>query len=156
MDQTRLNQLEQFIVFAKSKTYVGDGQKLLPYRLDSHDLQVIDGEWSYHDSYFGGADFLGQEIVYYQHTAVWGMNYYGMLLQPDRITAAEIGQMINKSLTRMYAEGRFLGGFEHAENELRYVDQSEGPVSRFTGKEVIYLNGDLVYQLHYHGGMINI
>jgi hypothetical protein len=27
--------------------YVGSGQKLLPYRLGSHDLQFFDGDWAY-------------------------------------------------------------------------------------------------------------
>ena len=38
LDLTALN---TFIIRAKAATYVGSGQKLLPYRLGSHDLQFL-------------------------------------------------------------------------------------------------------------------
>jgi hypothetical protein len=154
MEKEQIDALNQFIVSAKRVTYVGGGAKLLPYRLGSKDLQFRDGDWAYHDSYFGESDFLGQEIVYYQTKAVWGMNYYGRLLRPDLATAAQMGGMIMTSLTKMYAENRFLGGFEHIEGDLRYVDSNEGDVAAFTGTELIYLHGELVYRLVYHGGLI--
>ena len=52
-----LNTLHAFIIRAKAATYVGSGQKLLPYRLGSHDLQFSEGDWAYHDSYLGESDF---------------------------------------------------------------------------------------------------
>jgi hypothetical protein len=155
MNQEQLNSLNQFIVSAKRTTYVGGGAKLLPYRLGSHDLQYQEGDWAYHDSYFGGSDFLGQEIVYYQMKPVWGMNYYGCLLRPDLATAEQMGQMIMTSLSKMYEENRFLGGFEHIEGSLKYVDTSEGEAAAFHGTEYIYLNEVLVYRLVYHGGLIH-
>ncbi|MCZ2099445.1 MAG: DUF5680 domain-containing protein, partial [Anaerolineae bacterium] len=85
---------------------------------------------------------------------VWGMNYYGRLLLPDQIGASEIGRMIKRSLTLMYAEGRFLGGFEHVEGDLRYTDENEGDVRAFLGVERIFLSGELAYRLRYHGGSI--
>jgi hypothetical protein len=54
----------------------------------------------------------------------------------------------------MYKEGRFLGGFEHVEHDLRYLDISDGPMTNFTGMEEIYQNYMLVYRLTYHGGLI--
>jgi hypothetical protein len=149
-----LNALHDFIVRAKAATYVGSGQKLLPYRLGSHDLQLIDGDWAYHDSYVGDSDFMGEEIVYYQRQVVWGMNYFGYLLQPDRISSAQAGQVIKVSLTRLYEEGRFLGGFEYTVDDLRYVDTNKGDVQLFHGKEWIEREGQIVYELLYHGGLI--
>src|SRR5579885_2403837 len=105
--------LEQFIIRAKQHTYAGGGKKLLPYRLGSKDLQYAEGDWAYHDSYLGESDFIGQEIVYYQGKPVWGMNYFGVILRPDEITSAQAGEMIKRSLTRLYLEGRFLGAFAH-------------------------------------------
>ena len=112
-----LEQLTTFIVRAKAATYVGSGTKSLSHRPGSHDLEFHEGEYSYLDSYFGGTDFLGQEVVYYKDKPVWAMNYYGRVLKPAIITAAEAGQMIKESLSRMYEEGRFLGGFEHTIND---------------------------------------
>jgi hypothetical protein len=155
MEKQFLETLEQFIVRAKQATYVGNGLELLPYRLGSKDLQFRAGGFIYHDSYLGESDFIGQEIIYYSLQPVWGMNYFGWILQPDKITSAQAGQMIKKSLSRLYNEGRFLGGFEYKDNALRYFDTNTGNTSSFLGTEYIYLGEELVYQLAYHGGLLH-
>ncbi len=147
-------QLNAFIVRAKAATYVGGGAKSLAYRPGSHDLQFHDGQFSYLDSYFGGSDFLGQEVVYFAGKPVWAMNYYGRILQPEWITAAEAGHIIQESLEQMYHEGRFLNGFEHTTPGGTYTDTSEGDVTSFTGKEWITRQNVRVYELVYHGGLI--
>jgi hypothetical protein len=154
MNTFTLEELTAFIVRAKRTTYVGSGQKLLPYRLGSHDLQYFEGEWAYHDTYLGESDFIGEESVYHHGKVVWAMNYFGRILKPDKITSAQAGKMIKQSLTRMYAEDRFLGGFEHTEGDLHYVDTNEGDIRFFTGKEWIDQSGEIVYELVYHGGLI--
>jgi hypothetical protein len=154
MDTLPLTELHDFIVRAKQATYVGDGQKLLPYRLGSHDLQYVKGDWAYHDSYLGESDFIGQEAVYYQQKVVWGMNYFGRILNSEWITSAQAGAMIQTSLSKMYSEHRFLGGFQHTEGEFSYVDTNEGDYQFFTGREWISRNNEIVYELIYHGGLI--
>lgn len=149
-----LTALHDFIIRAKAATYVGSGQKLLPYRLGSHDLQFVDGDWAYHDSYLGERDFIGEEIVYRQQQVVWGMNYFGYILQPDRISSAQAGHVIKVSLTRLYQENRFLGGFASTVDDLRYVDTNTGDVSLFHGKEWIEHEVQIVYELFYHGGLV--
>src|SRR5512141_438585 len=149
-----INELNAFIVRAKAASYVGNGEHVTPCRLEAHDLRFTDGEWSYHDSYFGGTDFIGGEVVYFAEKPVWAMNYYGRILRDDILTAAEAGQMIKVSLSRMYKEDRFLGGFEHMENDLTYVDSSEGNVDSFHGREFIRRGQETAYELDYHGGLI--
>jgi hypothetical protein len=149
-----LQLLHDFIVRAKSSTYIGGGKKLLPYRLGSHDLQFEDGDWAYHDSYLGESDFIGQEIVYFQGKIIWGMNYFGRILLPNLISAAQAGAVIKAGLSRMYAEGRFLGGFEYSDGVYHYTDTSSGSVEFFTGKEWISRAGTIVYELVYHGGLV--
>jgi len=149
-----MSMLHDFIVRAKQATYVGNGEKLLSYRLGSVDLQYREGDWVYHDSYFGSQDFLGQEVVYERGKPIWGMNYFGRILLPEKITVRETVDMIRRSLSAMYAEGRFLGGFEHEYQQWKYVDHSVGEITAFTGKEWIEKQGERVYELQYHGGMI--
>jgi len=149
-----LKALNSFIVQAKASTYVGDAEHVAPSRPGSHDLHLMDGQWAYQDSYFGGTDFIGEEVVYFDQKPVWAMNYYGRILRDDLLSAAQAGQMIKASLSRMYMEGRFLGGFEHAENDLTYVDTSEGGPECFHGREFIRRGKELAYELVYHGGLI--
>ncbi len=144
-----------FILLAKQASYVGGGNKLLPYRLGSHDLQFFMDDWAYHDCYLGESDFIGEEIVYYRGKVVWGMNYFGRILQPEKITSAQAGAIIQQSLSKMYQSGRFLGGFQYTVGEFSYTDTNEGDPLYFTGREWIDLKGEMVYQLVYHGGLVN-
>lgn len=149
-----VNALNAFIVRAKAATYVGNGEHVAPCRAGSHDLRFTDDEWSYHDSYFGGTDFIGEEVVYFAGRPVWAMNYYGRILRDDLLTGAQAGQMIKASLSRMYKESRFLGGFEYNEDDLTYVDASEGDANYFHGRELIRREQEIAYELVYHGGLI--
>ncbi|CUX47266.1 MULTISPECIES: DUF5680 domain-containing protein [Agrobacterium] len=147
--------LEEFIVQAKAATYVGGGDKSsTPTRQGSHDLGYRDGDWHYIDSYFGGTDFIGQEVVWHQGTAVWAMSYYGRILRPDMIDGTTAGMVIQRSLSTLYREGRFLGGFTHPVENLVYVDTNAGEFESFTGVERIYRGHVETYRLDYHGGII--
>jgi len=154
MNKFSLPELDEFILQAKSSSYVGGAAHIQSCRPASHDLQFKQGEWAYLDSYFGGANFIGEEVVWYAGTPVWALNYYGYILKPELITSAQTGQIIQTSLARMYAENRFLGGFQHHMGDSAYFDTSEGDVSRFTGKEWIEVRDTRTYELVYHGGLI--
>ncbi len=154
MSNLSLTELHSFIVRAKAATYVGGGAKIPSCRTASHDLQFKDGNWSYLDSYFGGTDFIGEETVWHARNPVWVMNYYGYILKPELITPSQAGQTIKASLSRMYTENRFLGGFQHSEDDFTYFDTSEGDFNRFTGREWIQRDGIKVYELVYHGGLV--
>lgn len=146
--------LKSFIVAAKAACYVGDGAIAKPCRKDSHDLSYSSGDWKYLDSYFGGTDFMGQEVVWYKGKAVWAMNYYGYILNPDLINAQKAGEIIKKSLAVLYAKNRFLGGFEFTIDDYTYIDTNKGDELKFSGVELILRDGKEVYQLDYHGGQL--
>lgn len=147
--------LKEFIVQAKSATYVGGGNKSgTSTRKGSHDLTYQNGEWHYIDSYFGGTDFIGQEVIWYKGVAVWAMNYYGRILRPDMIDGTMAGGIIQASLSTLYQEGRFLGGFTQQVGDFVYVDTNMGECQSFTGVERIYRGDVETYRLDYHGGII--
>ena len=141
MTPNELEELERFIVRAKASSYVGEGKQLLPYRLDSHDVQYIEGDWAYHDSYL-------------RRKAVWAMNYYGRIVEPTAITGAEAGRVIRASLSSLYNEGRFLGGYRHQSEPFTYYDTYDGDFTWFHGREWISSEKGLAYELLYHGGLI--
>lgn len=82
------------------------------------------------------------------------MNYYGRILRLDLISPAQAGQVIKASLSKMYSEGRFLGGFEYRHAGFIYFDTSAGDVTSFRGREYISRRGETAYELLYHGGLI--
>jgi len=152
--QLELSELEAFIVLAKSQTYVGGGRFSSSCRPGSHDVAFDNDAWSYLDSYFGGTDFIGQEVVWQSNVPVWAMNYYGRILLPEKMNAERAGKIIKESLSELYAEGRFLGGFSNTIDNAYYVDNSVGHVSGFSGTEKILIDKLAVYQLDYHGGLV--
>ncbi len=149
-----LDDLHAFIIEAKACTYVGNGAPVLSHRPGSHDLEHHRPPFAYLDSYYGGADFIGEEAVYFEGQPVWAMNYYGRILRPDLIGPAEAGQIIKASLTALYVEQRFLGGFRYETHDSVYYDTNDGDFTAFTGLEWIERGGARVYELHYHGGLI--
>jgi hypothetical protein len=146
--------LEAFIVAAKRATYVGSGGPAESSRPGSHDLVFSDGAFAYRDSYFGGTDFVGQEVVWMNDVPVWAMNYYGYILRPDLIDSMRAGATIKAALQALYREGRFLGGFECSGPHGAYRDRSTGDVSHFRGHECIIVDGVEAYALDYSGGLI--
>jgi hypothetical protein len=149
-----LSELKSFVVAAKRASYVGDGERTGPSRPGSHDLAFAQGPWGYRDSYFGGTDFVGQEVVWRSGEPVWAMNYYGYILRPELIDAARAGATIKAALSVMYSEGRFLGGFQWISPYGVYRDTSNGGIEHFLGREVILVGGTEAYALDYFGGLI--
>jgi hypothetical protein len=147
-------ELNAVIVRAKAAAYVGGGGRVAASRTGSHDLAWSEGRWRYLDSYFGGTDFLGQEVVWQDEAPVWAMNYYGYILRPDLIDAEGAGATIKAALAALYAEGRFLGGFSWSGPHGDYCDRSEGSVAQFRGRETITVGGVQAYALDYFGGLV--
>ena len=147
-------ELYQFIVEAKANAYVARAPKCLSSRQGAHDIQYRQGRFQYLDSYFGGTDFLGQEVVYFDGKPVWAMNYYGAILQPERYDGEKAGNAVLASLSKLYESGHFLGESKNETAWGIYHDTNQGDVTSFTGYEWITLDDIKVYQLHYHGGVI--
>lgn len=94
--------LERFIVEAKAVSYVsGQPSTAAPTRTGAHDISYQRGAFSYLDSYFGGTDFLGQEVVWKDGAPIWAMNYYGRILDPERFDGERAGTVIKQALSAL-------------------------------------------------------
>jgi hypothetical protein len=51
-------------------------------------------------------------------------------------------------------QGAFWGGWSHSQDGLTYHDTSQGSLDHFSGREWIEKEGEAVYELVYHGGLI--
>ncbi|WP_237153668.1 DUF5680 domain-containing protein [Oryzibacter oryziterrae] len=146
--------LNSFIIRAKAATYAGGGANAPSSRTASHDLAFAHGDFRYLDSYFGGSDFAGQETVWLRDEPVWVMNYFGRILRDDLITGHQAGILIKAALSALYTESRFLGGHRFAQEDLLYIDMSDGDFSNFFGYEEIRRKDVRVYELRYCGGRV--
>lgn len=150
-----IDELKDFIVEAKSKAYIGGGTAQPPSRTGAHDIGYQRDRWRYLDSYFGGTDFAGQETVWFGDDTRWVMNYFGHVVRPDLIDAERAGIVIKTALETMYREKRhFLGGMQYRHAYGTYIGTSRGDTQHFSGREVIFVDGDEAYELDYRGGLI--
>jgi len=141
-----------FLIRAKRNTYASGIQPSAGSRTASHDLPYQEGKYQYLDTYLGGFHFIGEEAVWKGGVALWGMNYYGTMLAP---TIPEgFGQFLKDALIRLPNEAPYRGPAEYRDARFRYACRWEGSIQRFSGREIIDLEGEKIYELVFHGGEV--
>jgi Domain of unknown function (DUF5680) len=151
-----INEVEllAFVIRSKKATYVGSGGGSEPSRVGSRDLTFADGPYRYRDSYFGGTDFLGQEVVWHHELPTWVMNYYGYIVRTDLIEPTGAGNTLKAALSQPNAQGRLLDNFTFDGAAGTYEIRSSGTIAHFSGRETIHVGPTLAYALDYHGGLV--
>jgi len=156
MTQIDTQSLGRFLNDTNNSTYANkDAAKAPATRPQSEDYHFEQGDFVYHDTYFGDRDFIGGEVVYKDNVPVWGMNYYGYILVPS-VSEKTVYNFLREAL--MQEDAGVIpvrGPASHESNDWRYVNIPVGGLDRFTGKEEIYQGGVLVYRADYHGGFIS-
>lgn len=150
-----LNELRKFIFFAKQNTYAcsQDGDEKIN---DDHsrEFQYRDREFLYRDRYFGNDPFSGQEIVYYNDSPVWSMNYYGNIIERSDLKN-EIFTFLRIALSNLNENYPFRGIDNLCIGKFKYNNIYKGDLLHFSGHESIYYEEHLVYCLDYFGGKIS-
>ena len=72
-------ELRTFLIESKKECYASGRAGTAGPRPGVVDLTHSRGPWMYLDSYYGGKAFLGEELVWCEGRAVWGMNYHGFM-----------------------------------------------------------------------------
>lgn len=151
------NDLSNFLSEAKNQTYANKSIKKAPSsRLGSFDYEYSNGKMTYHDTYFGGTKFIGEEVVYNsENLPVWGMNYYGVTLN-ENLTEDMLDNALRSALMKVGEDGTIpvRGPKEFINNEYRYTFEVNGDLDCFNGTETIYYNNEKIYILKCHGGII--
>ena len=156
------NTFINFLINAKKSTYANSNiKKVESSRVGSSDYhyeEIIDNKkYIYHDTYFGGTKFMGEEVVYCDdNKPVWGMNYYGVTLD-DTLGEEAMDKALRPALMRVGEDEdiipvRGIAKFEN--NGYIYTFKTTGTIEKFDGIEQIYKANNLIYELHCSGGMI--
>jgi hypothetical protein len=145
-----------FLIEAKRNTYAGGRPPTGSCRRASKDLGYSSGDYEYLDSYFGGADFLGEEVVYCMGSAIWGMNYYGRSIADADAdpSAVGMGEILHSALMEPPPEAPFRGPRYHKLGDCEYRCSWEGGLEDFKGEEEILRAGIRIYRLSFHGGSL--
>lgn len=147
-------ELSEFLVKAKINTYASSGEGGERILEDgSKELSYEINEWKYRDRYFGFNPFIGEEVVWKNGKAVWGMNYYGGVIS-NKVVGKQLYQFLQKAMRLVNMEKPFRGPVGFQEGEWDYKDESIGTVDKFYGTETIYFQKEKVYELKYQGGVV--
>ena len=156
------NSFEIFLINAKKATYANSKiEKVHSSRLGSNDYhyeEVIDNKkYTYHDTYFGGIKFMGEEVVYCNSDKpIWGMNYYGVTFD-DTLGEEAMDNALRPALMRVGEDKNGIparGPSKFENNDYIYTFKTTGTIENFDGIEQIYKDNNLIYELHCSGGII--
>lgn len=150
------NSFEKFLINAKKQTYANSNIKeVASLRPRSKDYHYEEDNFVYHDTYFGGTNFIGEEVVYKNDHPIWAMNYRGVTLDDNKGEAA-MDAALRPALMKV-GEDNILplrGPKEFHSEKYKYTFDVDGNMSNFSGVEKIFKDDKLVYELKCEGGII--
>jgi transcriptional regulator with XRE-family HTH domain len=138
-----------FLCMAKKSTYAGKGAGTKASRPNSHDLEYVEGDLKYIDTYLGGEQFSGEEALWKNDTPFWSMNYVGRILG-DEFS----GDFLKEALRLVPKENPYRGPVIYLSGQYKYHCVINGEFEWFQGYEEIYFNNNKVYECFFHGGVI--
>jgi hypothetical protein len=147
-----------FLIEAKRHTYAAGGPETGSCRRASKDLAYRAGDYEYYDSYFGAADFIGEEVVYRSGVPIYGMNYYGKSIADadagESPAAAGMGEVLHAALMEPPRDAPYRGPRYFKLGDCEYRCDWRGSPRDFSGEEEILRGGARIYFLAFHGGSI--
>ena len=148
------NELINFILKARAKTYAGGGGEVEPAFKNSHQLEYKEGDWFYRDVYYTGKGiFMGLDTVYFQDKAVWSTSYYGNF---KKMTEEEVDSVLRAALLDNWETARTWHKVEWQKGNFKYICEpdSASSIEEMSGTEKIFKNNEEVYRFFYAGGLL--
>ena len=149
--------IEDFLIEAKKQTYANENTpKTASSRLNSNDYEYRKDNMIYHDTFFGGTNFIGEEVVYIDNKTYWAMNYYGTTLD-ENLSEEALDKALRPALMKVGENNNVIpvrGPKEFINGEYKYVFEVNGDINCFNGIETIYKNNVKIYELKCTGGLI--
>ena len=155
-----LKKLSKFLVKAKNRTYASvNKMKIEPERSLHNELDFIEGEFYYRDSYVGFFQAPGMEEVRIgkDGKTIWTMAYSGGMIaeyQEDVDFALQTFTFLKKAMALVDEERPFRGPENFEEGDWRYVCEVKGDIKRFLGHEKIFFKEREVFNQDYIGGIV--
>jgi len=150
------NELCKFLVEAKKSTYAaGDSAQKITNYDKSTTLVFEDGDWKYHDNYFGGEPYGGREVVFFKGSPIYIMTYYGRV--DDSVSDINsVYWVLMNALKLIPEDSPYRGPEKYISKDFTYINNFTGEVDNFFGEESILENGKTIYKAKYIGGFVDI
>ena len=156
--ESKIDNLYKFLIEAKKQTYANANvKKANSSRKGSRDYHYENDNMIYHDTYFGGTKFMGEEVVYCgEDTPIWGMNYYGITID-ETLSEEAMDKALRPALMMVGEDNDTIpvrGPKNYQNGDYEYNFSVNGDLECFEGIETIYKGKTKVYELKCHGGII--
>ena len=149
-----MNEIINFLLRARTKTYAGGGGGVTPALAGSKQLEHVEGDYLYRDIYYvGERAFLGIETIYHQGKPVWNMVYRGDW-DPNDITDEEIRENLPAALIANANTARINQRVEWENGNYRYLCEGEGELDNFHGLEILFKNGHSSHRVVYYSSKL--
>lgn len=149
-------ELCEFLVKAKKATYAsGDSAKKTIEADKSTTIIFEDGNWKYHDNYFGGEPYGGREVVFFQNLPIYLMVYYGWVVE-GVLDVNSVYKTLQGALSLIPEDKPFRGPEKFNQDGIKYTNIFEGEIDNFFGEEnITSKDGKEIYKAKYIGGLVD-
>jgi len=149
------DELIHFLLHARRQTCACQGsvEPLLP---GARQQEYYEAPFLLRAISFGQLSFVGQETVYFRQHPVWAMSYAGGAL-PTLSHPEEIHRLyafLQQALQLVSYERPFRGPQRYHAEPYRYLDSTQGDITRFRGEEIIVRANERLYDARYAGGLL--
>jgi hypothetical protein len=117
-------------------------------------ITFAQGDWTFHDNFFGGQPYGGRAVIHYQQKPVWVMVYYGQI-HDTSLAPGAIYDFLRLALQHAPAKKPYRGPDNFAKGDLEYRNSVEGSMSNYSGREIILQNGAEIFWTTYLGGLVD-
>ncbi|NTV44408.1 MAG: hypothetical protein HGA67_01785 [Candidatus Yonathbacteria bacterium] len=146
-----MEKLAQFIVEANRATYAS-GSEGIKKPDGSTSFHFEQGDFRYHDNYFGGEPYGGRTVVHYKGKPLWMMVYYGNVVDQS-IDLKRVYAFLREVLCG--SDTPLRGPFVYGSQDRGYVNEVQGDLESFSGHEYITYGNLLTYTMQYSGGLVD-
>lgn len=140
--------LVKFLIKAKRNGYAGGNEA--KESDGSCSTRFEEGDFKFHDNWFGAEPFGGREVVLYKKKPYWMMVYYGVEITGKNLAIPTL----RKALSEMPEDFPARGPKSLQNGEYQYENKWEGDIEKFSGEEKITKSGQMVYNAKYIGGLL--
>jgi len=146
--------LKQFLLDSNSAGYAGgDSKQWIKNKDGSTTIPYEKGTWKSDDTFYGGEPYGGRIIVFYEDKPYWMMVYYGWV--EEGVDHDMVYNVLQNALKQMPPEHPFRGPEKYNEEKYIYTNAWKGDVAKYSGEELIAVEGNTIYTANYMGGLVD-
>lgn len=147
--------LKNFLYKAHAATFAsGDNSSWTKEKDHSNTVTYKDGDWSYHDNFFGGEPYGGREVVFYKQKPVYMMTYYGSII-PSWKDVKQVYVFLQEALRKCPKLRPLRGPDLYIKDSFEYVFYVDGDIDSFLATEIIKADGKPIYLARFIGGLVD-